>query len=922
MPTGSGKTAVLMLLPFLQGAERVLTVTPSRLVRDQITKGFASLKLLRNLGVLPNDSPSPIVKELKSRLMTTDAWEELREADVVVTTPNTISPVLEGIAPAPTDMFDLLLIDEAHHSPAKTWAAVLDAFADAKRALFTATPYRRDRKFIKGDLVFNYPLSEARKDRVFGDITFEPIDPAPKQDPDVAIALAVEAALAEDRAAGLNHSVLVRAETIPRAEELLKKYSETTKLRLEVLHSGHSARRLNRAIEKLTARELDGVVCVNMMGEGFDFPNLKIAGLHAPHRSLAVTLQFIGRFARVGDETIGRARFFAIAEEIEGETAKLFREDAIWEELIVNLAEARVTAESEARARIAGIAPASVADQSLEDLSLHSLRPSQHVKVYQVPDDVEPDLTADLELPRPFETVYRRADEEESVAIFIGREQQKPPWSDQLQLGRTEYELIVVYYDRAARLLFINSSRRADSLYREVAQQILGRPGKILPLYKINRCLSGLANIECFSVGMKNRLHTSHLESYRIISGRSANGAIKPSDGRLFHRGHIFCRAQEDGNAITLGYSSGSKLWSVSKGNIIQLLEWCKRLAVKIANVTENVTAPGLDILSVGEPIENIPPNVLGVDWDSVVYEDPIELVTADGTVPLADASISLNRGGSTATRLRVVVELLDKRWCFDFSPSTESFFTEVPGGDAPPRVDYGGDEMTLAAFLNEYPLHFYFADFSRLRGEEWFPCRADSQLFDRDQIQTLDWTNCNIRKEFYKLHEQKDGRLSVHEYLETYLLESPSHRIVFYDHRSGEVSDYLTVEDEPTCVVITLYHCKRSAGENPGGDVSQIYEVASQVVKSFNVVANEKGLLKHVKRREKSGSRFVRGSYDDFQAIFRNRGGKRLEYRLAVVQPGISRNGLTEDGASILGSADEFIRSLGAFPLMVLASE
>ncbi len=35
-----------------------------------------------------------------------------------------------------------------------------------------------------------------------------------------------------------------------------------------------------------------------MLGEGFDFPELKIAALHDPHRSVGVALQFIGRFAR------------------------------------------------------------------------------------------------------------------------------------------------------------------------------------------------------------------------------------------------------------------------------------------------------------------------------------------------------------------------------------------------------------------------------------------------------------------------------------------------------------------------------------------------------------------------------------------------------------------------------------------------
>lgn len=76
--------------------------------------------------------------------------------------------------------------------------------------------------------------------------------------------------------------------------------------------------------------DLDGVVCVNMLGEGFDFPNLKIAALHSPHRSLSATLQFIGRFARVAGVNIGGARFFAVPDEIEGDVKELLREDASW----------------------------------------------------------------------------------------------------------------------------------------------------------------------------------------------------------------------------------------------------------------------------------------------------------------------------------------------------------------------------------------------------------------------------------------------------------------------------------------------------------------------------------------------------------------------------------------------------------------
>jgi superfamily II DNA or RNA helicase len=46
-----------------------------------------------------------------------------------------------------------------------------------------------------------------------------------------------------------------------------------------------------------------------MLGEGYDLPNLKIAALHDQHKSLAITLQFIGRFTRSSSNTpIGDAQ--------------------------------------------------------------------------------------------------------------------------------------------------------------------------------------------------------------------------------------------------------------------------------------------------------------------------------------------------------------------------------------------------------------------------------------------------------------------------------------------------------------------------------------------------------------------------------------------------------------------------------------
>jgi superfamily II DNA or RNA helicase len=61
MPTGAGKTTVLMACAFTLRAERVLIVTPSRLVREQIAETFQLLRDLKMIGALPTNIIAPKV---------------------------------------------------------------------------------------------------------------------------------------------------------------------------------------------------------------------------------------------------------------------------------------------------------------------------------------------------------------------------------------------------------------------------------------------------------------------------------------------------------------------------------------------------------------------------------------------------------------------------------------------------------------------------------------------------------------------------------------------------------------------------------------------------------------------------------------------------------------------------------------------
>ena len=139
--------------------------------------------------------------------------------------------------------------------------------------LFTATPFRRDDREIFGRFAYTYDLKRAYQDGVFGHIQFQLVDQIPAGDnrqqmEDIATAKAAERKLAVDRAAGFDHLLMVRTDSKKRAAELVDLYE--TILPYALVDSGNaSLSYVKRVLAALAADELDGILCVNMLGEGF-----------------------------------------------------------------------------------------------------------------------------------------------------------------------------------------------------------------------------------------------------------------------------------------------------------------------------------------------------------------------------------------------------------------------------------------------------------------------------------------------------------------------------------------------------------------------------------------------------------------------------------------------------------------------------
>lgn len=931
MPTGSGKTAVMMMTPFLLASRRVLVVTPSRLVRGQIAEQFAKLSLLRGIGVVdPALDVWPVVREVERRITSDDDWQALADADVVVGTVNSVSPGYDAIPSPPPDLFDLILVDEAHHSAARTWNELLQAFPDAKRVLVTATPFRRDSREIRGRIVSTYSARQALDDGIFGQIEYVPVDPAPggtEAANDIEIAKRAETIFREDREAGFDHRLLVRVDGISRANVLMEIYREQTELNLRVVHSRMSYQTVKRTISALKAGQLDGVICVNMLGEGFDFPNLKIAAIHSPHKSLAVTLQFVGRFARTGSTNIGTAKFLAIPSDIRIETTQLYKEDAAWQEIVPNLLERNIDAAVRAGEILRTFQPVSTPDPDLDDLSLFALEPYHHVKVYELIADV--DLHARVDLGEASEVVFQETSDEWDTTIFITREVTRPRWTKGDQLEEVAYDLFLVHHSREHNLLFISSSARSEPLYERLVGIFC--PNGALPLThsQIKRAMRGLQGIEVFNVGMRNRVLNNTAESYRTLAGPSPAKGIQLSDGVRYHEGHVFARAQDGEDDVTIGLSSLSKIWSNTSSPVPQLIDWCDALAARLGSNAPVETGTELDRLGTGQLAAEVPEHVIAADWDKDTYENPCRIAYVDaegGNVgcQLLDCDVEIDSEASDREHIELALVGPGLHWPFAFHLKPRPHFQTVEQDQPEITVQRAGRPLPLIDYLNIHPIRFYFADFSSLVGREiLLPPTVQPQAFDPEQIEAVDWLaeNVNMQREF---GDAGDGLRSIHDYLGQRLLDE-GYDLVLYDHGSGELADYLAVRDEEEAVSFELYHCKGSKEATAGERVGDLYEVCGQVVKSVRWLGDEKRLQNRVKRRlqRKHPSQFKRGDMQLLNQLIATARTKGATYRIVAVQPGVSKAKVADADklGVLLGMAGEYVVNGYCKELRVIAS-
>lgn len=146
---------------------------------------------------------------------------------------------------------------------------------------------------------------------------------------------------------------------------------------------------------------------------------------------------------------------------------------------------------------------------------------------------------------------------------------------------------------------------------------------------------------------------------------------------------------------------------------------------------------------------------------------------------------------------------------------------------------------------------------------------------------------------------------------------------IVYYDHGSGEIADFITVEEAEGHLVIRFYHCKGAGGAAPGHRVGDVYELAGQAVKSV-IWALKQRVLANIRRRftqHKGSARFIKGDLDYLERLLTDAAAAQIDFEFIAVQPGLKKDGLPPDLGNVLAAASDHLMRGNFRALKVMAS-
>jgi superfamily II DNA or RNA helicase len=892
MPTGTGKTETMLSLLIAGDCKKLLVVVPTDALRSQITEKFISLGLLKKLNIVNNSTDFPIVYLLSKKPQTIDEVKNIFvSCNVVVTTMSIVGQLPIEIQTEIAANCSHLFIDEAHHIAAETWTKFKKSFKEKFVLQFTATPFRNDEKPIKDKIIFNYPLHKAQEEGYFKPIDFIPVNEWDADLYDKTIADKAVEKLREDLANGCDHILMARVNSTKRANEVFEIYREHADLNPVQIHTGVNSpeRKSNR--RKILNKDSRIVICVDMLGEGFDLPELKIAAFHDIKKSLPVTLQLAGRFTRTNrDNNLGNASIIVNLSNIEvaEELQHLYALDSDWNKILPFLSEQATQNQIDFHEFIRGFS------KFPDEIQLQNVRPALSAIVYKTNTDTwfPGNFAKGIPNIENLEQVYSDVNSGKRTLVIVTGGKNPIKWGQLKDIFELEWILYVVYWNQEQQLLFINCSSNSGT-YEKMANEVCLNTASIVNAESIFRCLGDIARLRINNVGLKEQL--GKLINFSMHTGQDVEPALTPAQLLNKIKSNIFGVGFENGGKTSIGCSYKGRVWSRQNGNIEEFTKWCDRIGSKILNDTinaDNVLREAVYPKNITERPQKHP---ISIEWNEDIYlreEQSVYLVSGESSFPLFLTSIELIEP-SIDSILRFKIEGVNflSKYELVFLDNTYRFRCF----ENPLSIKVGTRTILLENYFFDYSPIIRFADSSCLEGNLFSEYKFTGPAYNKDNIIIWDWNGTNIRKESQGEAKEIDSI----QYNVIQRLKLDDYDIIFDDDDSGEAADVIAIKvsDAQKIIDIEFYHLKFSHSDIAGARIIDLYEVCGQAQKSIHWKG--KGgydLFKHMQQREShrikndKPSRFESGDIKQLGMLKeKSRKVYQCKFKIYIVQPGLS---------------------------------
>lgn len=896
MPTGTGKTEVMLTTFLSEEIDKLIVIAPSNSLRKQISEKFKTLGILKQIGVINRNCKYPIVGVINSNFKTIEEEKKFfKECNVVITT---MQLAVNLDIDALNENFSHLFIDEAHHITQNKWGEISNKFKN-KIVQFTATPFRNDGRMLNGDIIYKYSLLQAQEEKYFKNINFESIMQFDEKKSDESIAQKTVEILKRDILNEYEHIAMARVDSIKRAEDVIEIYRRIAQeMNPVMIHNNMSMTQKNENMNKILTGESKIVVCVNMLGEGFDFPKLKIAAIHDPHKSISTTIQFVGRFTRTSKDKIGDATIIAnISNENTNKVMEeLYSQDSDWNKIIRQTADVLVDKEERKikfLQNFEGELPEIVPLQNLYPaLSMYAFKTKY--KNFLI-DKAIKNINNDR--------IITSQNYEENILACIEKQVEKTDWCSNEEIKEVIFNLYIIYFDKDKQIVYVGTTTKNPPM--EILEKCFD-DAILINGENTFKCLYNIQRLKLSTLGLN--ANNSGYVSYRMYAGRDVIEGISDPNKLNSYKNNLFGKGYENQNESSIGCSKKGKIWSKKIGNLLEWKEWCDLVGNKLCNPDIKVEEIIKDI-PVPQNIEKLPNKIpISIEFQPEVLidnESRYIIKCGDKKAELAEVDIKLISNLKEG-EIKFEIESVENKIKKEYELKIIDNHAVYEADKEKIEIKIGNTYRDITEWFLQFPPKITYCDGSTLENTYYLEAGLKKiPQFNKDDLIVFDWSNTDIRKESQGVDKNND----TIQYNVIQNIKEKEYDLIFDDDGSGEVADIIAIKVENEIINIDLYHCKYSGADAPGSRIDDLYVVCGQAQKSVNWKIKPDKLFRHMMRREnlrkeryEDKSRFEIGEPNTVMSIINMSRFYSIKMNVYIVQPGVSKRKVSKEQLELLG--------------------